>query len=435
MKLTIHRGAKEIGGSCVELTFNKSRIVLDLGIPLVGKDGSRFNFDEFEGLSGKELVKEGILPNISGFYKWDTSRNKVDGLMISHSHLDHYGFAHFVHKDIKLYMGKGTKRIIDLTNTFIGGKQNIQNYAYHKSGEPYTIGTFTVTPYLMDHSAFDSYAFLIEAGSKKIVYTGDFREHGRKSKAFYWFLKQVPENIDALLMEGSLFGREKVAQKTEEDIEQEIFSHLKSTKNISFCITSGQNIDRLVSFYKAAARARRYFVLDVYTANVLYALKDIAKLPYPSESFKKIRVFYPYRLCNKLRREGKVEFMTRFRDFRITKKEISESPDKVLMIIRQSMISDLARISNIRHAKVIYSMWEGYLEDKSMGKLLLFMKNRDMDMVQLHTSGHANINTLKKVVHCLKPKHVIPIHTFHPERYAEISEKVLLVRDGKQIKI
>lgn len=43
MKLTIHRGRKEIGGSCVELVTAKTRLVLDLSLPLV--DDNREPFD------------------------------------------------------------------------------------------------------------------------------------------------------------------------------------------------------------------------------------------------------------------------------------------------------------------------------------------------------------------------------------------------------
>jgi len=41
MQLIIHRGARQVGGSCVELTFNDSTILLDIGLPL----DSDFNDD------------------------------------------------------------------------------------------------------------------------------------------------------------------------------------------------------------------------------------------------------------------------------------------------------------------------------------------------------------------------------------------------------
>ena len=34
MKIIIHRGAQEIGGSCVELFYRDSTILLDVGLPL-----------------------------------------------------------------------------------------------------------------------------------------------------------------------------------------------------------------------------------------------------------------------------------------------------------------------------------------------------------------------------------------------------------------
>lgn len=69
MKIKIHRGAHEIGGSCVEVQSKKSRIVIDIGMPLVKEGGGRFNFKDYEKLSGPELIKKKILPDIPGFYE------------------------------------------------------------------------------------------------------------------------------------------------------------------------------------------------------------------------------------------------------------------------------------------------------------------------------------------------------------------------------
>jgi len=38
----IHRGAKQIGGSCVELSFDGARILLDLGKPLDAQDADPY---------------------------------------------------------------------------------------------------------------------------------------------------------------------------------------------------------------------------------------------------------------------------------------------------------------------------------------------------------------------------------------------------------
>ena len=56
---------------------------------------------------------------------------------------------------------------------------------------------------------------LVESDSKKVLYTGDFREHGRKAKAFQWFLLNAPKGIDALLLEGTMIGSRDETFKTE----------------------------------------------------------------------------------------------------------------------------------------------------------------------------------------------------------------------------
>lgn len=437
MQLIIHRGTHEIGGSCVEIKSGESRIILDIGMPLVERSGEKFKFSKYEYLNGPELVRHGILPDVKGLYKWDKSSKAPDGVFISHAHIDHYGFYNYLNDDIRYYLGEGTKRMIDISAFFLDFEGKISKYTFIKSGQPLKAGSFTITPFLMDHSAFDAHAFLIEAEGKKILYSGDFREHGRKFKAFRWFMLKVPKEINALLLEGSTLGREESRLDTEEDIENSIVKTIDKEPSIILGVSSSQNIDRLVSFYKAALRTKRLFVIDVYTANILEGLKDIAKVPFPSKDYKNIRVFFPKFTSDKIARKGRLDLLTKFRDFKITREEISQNVGKIVMMVRPSMIFDLLRIKNIEGSIVIYSMWEGYLKEASIHKFLELVKTKKMKLVVHHTSGHAAISTLKKVVSKINPKLIIPIHTFYPEQYKDIFKKtkILDVSDGEEIEI
>ena len=62
------------------------------------------------------------------------------------------------------YKGTETFRV----EGFMSHKQTIQ------------IGDMLVTPFLCDHSAFDSYMIFVEYGNEKTIYDGDFRAKGRK---------------------------------------------------------------------------------------------------------------------------------------------------------------------------------------------------------------------------------------------------------------
>src|SRR3990167_2246925 len=117
MKLIIHRGTKEIGGTCVELIARNSRIVVDLGIPLVsGKEGQPFDSKVLEGKTAKQLLNLGILPAVDGLYA--ENKPSVNAVLISHSHLDHYGLLRYVHPDIPIYLSAGARELIGISDIF-----------------------------------------------------------------------------------------------------------------------------------------------------------------------------------------------------------------------------------------------------------------------------------------------------------------------------
>ena len=92
MNIIIHRGTKEVGGSCVEITCQDSCILIDFGIPL------GFDFDE----DINSVLPEPLYSNIINGNK------KIDALVLSHAHLDHYGLIGKLPKEIPIYMGKAT---------------------------------------------------------------------------------------------------------------------------------------------------------------------------------------------------------------------------------------------------------------------------------------------------------------------------------------
>lgn len=425
----------------MEIESKKSRILIDIGMPLVKKDGDKFNFKEHENTPGAELVKEKVLPDIGGVYAWDSDKKMIDGVLISHPHIDHYGFFRYLNKDICFYLGEATKKIIDLTVIFTPVRGSISNYHPIKSGKSFCCGDFKIMPYLMDHSAFDSYAFLVEADGKSLIYSGDFREHGRKQGAFRWFLEHAPEDIDVLLLEGTVLDRGLKGKgvgefKSETEIENETVKLLKASKNMTLLYFSAQNIDRLVSFYRASLRGGKIFAIDFYTANILGCLKDYGEIPYPSENYANIRVFFPYCLCRRITQQGEQELMYRYKGYKITREEISDRSTEIMMMVRPSMLKDLESIKNIEGATFIYSLWEGYLQDDSLQKMMRFIKKKNMKFYRVHTSGHAEIDTLKKVVNKLKPGKIIPIHTFHPDKYVGLfSRKIVQVSDGEVFEV
>lgn len=158
MQLIIHRGTKEIGGSCVELKTNTNCILIDFGLPLVSSQKDQpFDSKILEGKSVEELKKLGILPNIEGLYR--NEKKGVDAILISHSHMDHYGLLKYVNPEIPIYMSEGAKELVEISNIFTPNKTgDLSINIFPKAGKT-KIGNFEITARLVDHSAFDARAF------------------------------------------------------------------------------------------------------------------------------------------------------------------------------------------------------------------------------------------------------------------------------------
>lgn len=412
MKLIIHCGTHQIGGSCVEVMAGKTRIVVDAGLPL-------------PSLEDEADFKAPVFPNVKGLFKGEAAG--VDALLLSHYHGDHAGLLPYVQETIPLYMGEATARIMEMTARFVGKETRTKLAGYFDSGKEMHIGDFKVTPYLVDHSAYDAYAFVIEAGDKSIVYSGDLRLHGRKSKATWYFLKNVPHKVDALLLEGTMLGRRGESVVTEAEVERQAARFMQDEDKPILLMQSAANIDRLVGMYKAARSSGRELVMDIFTANMAAAAGG--KIPNPF-THPGIRVFYPKRLTRRMFQGGGGKWMNRFSCFKITREELREKT-KYCLVVRDSMLKDVREIGNMQGAGFIYSLWKGYLQTRRMQEFMRYVKEKSMKTVYLHTSGHADLRALKEIEAACAPRYLLPMHTTCPEEYAREFQQVRLLRDGE----
>ena len=154
-----------------------------------------------------------------------------------------------------IYMGKLARRLIDATRVFLREERYALDFHEFSAWKPTTIGAFTITPYLVDHSAADAYAFLIEAEGKRLFYSGDFRSHGRKGELFQNLVKRPIRDIDVLFLEGTMLHRNNDLFPDEKSVQEKIFETARQQKNISFVLSSSQNIDRVVSAYNVCKDA------------------------------------------------------------------------------------------------------------------------------------------------------------------------------------
>lgn len=428
MKLIIHRGTKEIGGSCVEFKTVNNRILLDFGIPLVSRTRQPFDVNQLKDKTIQKLRTEGILPDIKGLYK--DEQKDIDGILISHSHLDHYGFLQYVNPEIPIYLSKGAGILIDVSNIFIPTKVGKLNTRIISHKKQFNIGDFTIMPFLVDHSAFDALAFLIEAGGKKLFYSGDFRGHGRKSALFRQMVYRPPKNIDCLLMEGSTLGRAEKICNDEKEVEERIVQILRKKKNITFLFASSQNIDRLVSAYKACRRTDSIFVIDIYTAFILDKLGTFSK-HIPQFNWRNVRVKYLKNHARALEKAGRKDLFFKYNKRKIKIPELNQKKNDILMLARNNSFFPvlLKGLNNPEGATIIYSMWEGYLSEQFRA----FCREKELVIEYVHTSGHAALEDLRLFSRALNPKTLIPIHTFEGKSFPKLFKNVKILCDGETL--
>jgi len=427
-KVTIHRGTQTIGGSCVEIQYGGHRILIDVGTPLMQPGGDELNPRDLEYPS----IENGILPDIKGLYKND--KPSISAIFISHSHIDHCGLLNYVHPDIPVYCSAGTHSLIKIGQVFYPDQSKIffDNFKIFEHWKPSELGPFTITSYLMDHSGFDASSFLVEVDDKKIFYSGDFRGHGRKSKLTQRLIEKPISNIDCLLMEGTtLGGKHKVGFNTESEVENAFYEIFSTQKDVSFIAAAGSNVDRLVSLYKAARKSKKTLVLDLYTYYLLDQLKKITP-GLPPFDRDNIRIYYIKGHAQNIVDHLDKSILFRFKKRKIELDEIVECREEMVLKLP---VNAMKRISKkliiarpLANAKFIYSMWQGYLDKDSYYED--FCNEYNTELIQIHVSGHAYLNDLKRFAGALKPKKIVPIHTLSRGDFSRYFENVTLHDDS-----
>lgn len=405
MKVRIHRGTKQIGGTCVEIEHAGHRIALDFGLPLDGDAQDR-----------------NLVPNLN--------LSELDAIVVSHPHIDHYGLLHHLSGNTPIAMGEAARRIVYAAAKFTG--QPLPSLAGPTlvSGKPIDIGVFRVTPYLVDHSAFDAYSLLIEANGKRLFYSGDFRGHGRKGKLFERMLEEPPADIDALLLEGSSLTRlDADAQfPSESQLEAELVDTIQKTPGLVMMHTSAQNIDRVVTLYRACKQTGRTLLIDLYAAAILEATGNSN---IPQSDWPGVALFVPEAQRRLIKHKAWFDLLDRHKKQRVFVDGLKAVASKSVLLFRPLMMPDLEASGGLDGATFIYSQWLGYLESGTFLRMEDWIARHGIPLNYIHTSGHASPVDLKRFASALAPKTVIPIHSFAPEKYAELFDNVVYREDGE----
>jgi ribonuclease J len=384
LQLTVHRGTHEIGGCCIEIVHpDRARLILDAGRPLDAPNGAT-----------------GLLPA-------SLDRSRPATVLISHPHQDHWGLVEELPAGWSVWTGSRSAQLITITADITRHPLTRTFETWHSRSKPFATGPYIVTPILTDHSAFDAYMLLVEGAGKRILYTGDFRRHGRKSVLVDRMMDNPPPNIDVLVTEGTNLGSDKPVT-TEVELEGEFVELFRRTKGRIFVAWSAQNIDRTVTLYRAAKRTGRTLVIDLYAADILNRISLGTRVP--RAGYSNLKVVVTRGLRRYYRKIGRDDFVAKVAPYGLAARHLAGGHDVIML--RRGLIADYQRggVVPTGDDAFNFSMWRGYLSEADIAEVLDWCRAGGAKIAYIHTSGHASPADLRAFAAAISPKVTVPVH-------------------------
>ena len=244
--------------------------------------------------------------------------------------------------------------------------------------------------------------------------------HGVKKNVFINNLKKITD-VDLLISEGTNIGRLEVS-KSEDDIRKEI-SDVISKYNQVLILRSSTNFDRLVSLLKCTIKNNKKYILDLFS----YNLNKITKML--DVDYKNIYVWNPI----KYRKKSRI-----FKGKYFSNGNINGAFPNFSMDIKISMIDDIKLLYKkglLNNCCLIYSMWEGYLDNDDMKYFINELESMNIKLYKIHSSGHGDINAYKKLNEIVKPKKTVIIHTNNSNEAIDYFDNVIYLKNNEYIDI
>lgn len=333
-------------------------------------------------------------------------------------------------QDTTFFIGQSAHRILKAAAAFTPTQTDFRKVVHLSDRSPVKAGPFTITPRLVDHSAYDSYALHVESAGQGLLYTGDLRAHGRKAATFEWLLNDRPRPVDALLMEGTTLQRTGTDQgfPSEADLEADLVPIVKGTAGLVLVWCSGQNIDRLVTVFRAAKRSGRQLILDLYAAHILEAT---GRASLPHAEWPNVRVYLPKSQKMRILRDESFELVEPYRSHRIHPEQLADVANHSVMLFRPGMCRELEAAGCLRGASFVYAMWDGYLNAESSAPVRAWLIEQGIPLHRCHTSGHASLQDLRRLRSAFADAMLVPIHTPCPDLYVSLFDDVVPKSDGQ----
>ena len=437
--LTFYGGVDEIGGNKILLQDRGTRVFFDFGMSFSMK--KQFYSPPFlSPKSEKSLQELGILPKVTGVYKFDRSPPEVDAVFLSHGHLDHSAYLSFIKREIPVYCGETTRTILQALSEV--RRANLEfsiadiKFKPFRTGEKITVDNLEIEPFHVDHSVPGAYGFVIHTSNGAVVYTGDFRDHGAKPEMTSDFVENAKKaEPTAIITEATNMTGATVSSEAE--VERKLNSIVAGTDGIVLAEFAYSDVDRLNSFFHIAKKNQRCLAVSLKQAYLLDALRKDKGLSVPALDDESLLIFRKskkrfgkwekqlieqYEGCNKI-----------FDVF-----EVSKQQCRVVLVASFYDFEELVALQPIAGSCHVLSASEPFNEEMEIDyeRLSNWLKHYGLPQYHVHVSGHIMPLRLKAVLKEIDAERIFPIHTESANLFArfmrDLKSQVSLVEKSKE---
>ena len=380
-------GQEEVGRNMTVFEYENDIVIVDMGIQFPEEDMPGIDY---------------IIPNIN--YLKDKTR-KIRAVVFTHGHLDHIGAAPLLLEKL------GYPLVISREFTVALIKRKMEEYKKGsasqlktiqiKSGrEEVNLGQLKLGFFDVEHSIMDSVGVVILSPVATAIHMGDWTLDVGSSdrKLSYTFLSRLPK--PTVLMIESLGAINKQPLVTEETMWRNIKKIIDEAPGRIIIATFSTQVKRIRDILNYANKIGKKVAIDGYSMRMIV---EVAK---------------------------KMGYIKVGRETLIDIKRISDYPPNKLVIIctgaqgepkavLSRIVADTHLYVKLRKTDTIIfssSIIPGnertiqYLKDGLYRKCDNIIHNEIMDV---HVSGHNNINAIQEVVRQIKPTYILPVYANH----------------------
>ena len=472
-KITFYGGIHEIGGNKFLIEDKGTKIFLDFGMQMSKANQYFAEFVNPRICNGMgDLFEFGLLPKIKGLYRRDYSKHmdfygnedtEIDAVILTHAHVDHAAYIHYLRPEIPIYCSEATKLIMQAfqdtgsSEEYITFKENfklkrksdgevsryrgadnkvLRNVKTFTELKKFSVDSIEVEPVYVDHSLPGVCGFILHTSKGSIGYTADIRFHGRRESTTTDFIEKCNRSeIDLLLCEGTRIAEQ--FSQTEQDVENEVKKIIQSTNNLVICTYPTRDLDRVLSFYNAAKDSGRQLVIDLKQAYILklFDQSEFLKGVYPSPKDSNVKIYIPRKSWGLIDKDLNTwtkkillgdygNWVEEFIDYEnsVDHRDITSSQKDVVFYCSDFQLQELIDIRPERSSVYIRSSTEPFDDDMRLDQervkrwLLHFgLIKKEEEWNHIHVSGHGSGDQIKKIIEGSNSKLLVPVHTEHEE--------------------